>query len=46
LQREMVRECTLMEALVEEHSTKVIKHFTLLSSDGECNVFLKKERVS
>ncbi len=31
-----------MEALVEEHITKVITHFTLLSFDGECNVFLKK----
>ncbi len=34
-----------MEALVEEQSTEVIKYFTLLSFDGECNVFLKKERV-
>ncbi|SME11244.1 hypothetical protein BACERE00177_02831 [Bacillus mobilis] len=35
-----------MEALVEEHSTKVIKNITLLSFDGECNVFLKTDGVS
>ncbi|KZD67884.1 hypothetical protein B4088_1831 [Bacillus cereus] len=39
MQRKFVRECTLMEDLVEEYSTKVIKHFTLLSFDGECIVF-------